>query len=100
MATAPPYLSVALEARERRHRPLVGVSQDDVGVAEQHQRRPVARPAHPRDEARALRRASAQLGLDPRLGQVRGQVLGRSRLVAGRVRRVDADQAGQQVGGL
>ena len=41
-APRPQTKPVALETGERRHRPLGGVGSDDVGVAEQHQRRPVA----------------------------------------------------------
>jgi hypothetical protein len=53
-----------------------------------------------RDEVRALGHLRDQLALDAVRLEVVAQQLGRARLVARRVRRVDADQALEEVGDL
>ena len=98
-SAAAPDHSVAQLARERRHRPLGRVGEHDVRVAEEEERRAV--PARdPRDEIRTLRRPRDQLALDAVGGEVVAQELRRRGLVAGRIRRVDADQPLEEVGDL
>ena len=55
------------------------------------ERRPVA-ARQPRDEVRPLRHAREELGLDAVRREVVAEQLGRARLVAGRVDRVQPDQ--------
>ena len=98
-APRPQTIAVAQLAGERRHRPLGRIGEHDVRVAEEEQRRPVA-ARDPRDEVRALGHLRDQLALDAVRLEVVAQELGRSGLVAGRVRRVDADQALEKVGDL
>ncbi len=95
---APPDLAVAHLAGERRHRPLGGVGEDDVGVAEQQQRRAVAATRNPGDEAGALGHARVEVAANAVCLEVFAQELGRRRLVAGRVGRVDADEPAEQIG--
>jgi len=69
-------------------------------VREQAQRRPVARAAQARDEVRALLGTTEQRDLEARIAQHPGeQLLGRA-LVTGRVDRVEAHEALQQLGRL
>ena len=89
---AAPDAAVPQLARPRVDRPLGRVGEDGVGVREQEQRRPVARPPDPRDEVRPLGHARVELALDAERLEVRAQELGRLRLVAGRVDGVQADQ--------
>ncbi len=98
-SAAAPDHSVAQLARERRHRPFGRVREHDVRVAEEEERGAVP-TRDPRDEIRTLRRPRDQLALDAVGGEVVAQELRRRGLVAGRVRRVDADQPLEEVGDL
>jgi len=93
---APPNLAVPQLARERRHRPLGRIGEHDIGVTHEEKRRAVT-AANPGHEVRALRHLRDQLAGDAARLEVVAQQLGRDRFVAGRVRRVDADQPLQEV---
>ena len=95
-APAPDLVGAHL-AREGRHRPLARIGEDDVGVGEQEQRRPVAGAPDPGDEARPLGHAGVELALDAARLEVLPQELRGSRLVPRRVRRVDLDEPAEKV---
>ena len=92
----PPDLVADQLATERVTLPLARIRQHDVGVREQGKRRAVAAPGDARDEVRPLRHARVQPAFDARSLEVVAQHLGCERLVAGRVRRVEADQLLQE----
>ena len=98
--TSTPDLAVAQLAAERVRVPLRRVGEHDVRVREERERGAAVRPAHPRDEVRPVGHVRVQLALDPRLVEVRAQELRGGRLVAGRIRRVDADQLLEEPGDL
>ena len=97
---AAPDAAVADLARPRVHLPVGGVGQHRVHVAQQAQGRPVGRPGQPRDQVRPPLDLGQQLDLEARaLEQVAQELLG-GLLVAGRVDRVEPDQALQELGGV
>jgi hypothetical protein len=89
-------VAVAKLAAERFGLPLGRVRRHDVGVREERERRATTGAADPRDEVGALRGLRDQPALDARVLEVGAQVLRGRRLVARRVRRVDADQLPQE----
>ena len=94
---AAPYFAVDELATERVALPLGRRGKHDVGVREQRERRAVAPAADAGDEVGALGRLRVELALDPRRLEVVAQHLCGGRLVAGRVRRVDANQPLQKL---
>jgi hypothetical protein len=66
-------------------------------MREQRERRAAACASQPRDEVRPLGHLRVQLALDARVLQEVAEQLRRRGLVAGRVRRVDADQLPQEL---
>ena len=98
---AAPQVAVLIEvAVERRVLPVLGVGGDDVGVAEQGQRRPLAAARDPGDQVGPLGITGDQLAGDPVRLQVVPEHHGGRCLPPGRVRGVDADQVAEQAGGL
>ena len=79
--------------------PVLRVGEHGVDVAQVAEARPVA-AAQRRDQARALRLGAGQLDGQPRVLQVAREPLQARPLVAGRIDRLEADQAGQDLGGL
>ena len=77
--------------------PVRGLREDDVGVREERERRPVAAAADTRHEIRALGRARIEVALGAGGLEVVTQELGDPRLVAGRVGRVETDEALEQL---
>ena len=94
---AAPDEAVAELAAERVGAPLARVGGHDVGVREQRERRAAAGAAQARDEVRPLGHLRVQLALDARVLEEVAEQLRRRGLVAGRVRRVDADQLPQEL---
>jgi hypothetical protein len=74
--------------------PVLRRGEHRVDVPEEHEHRSVGVMARQcRDQVGAIRRGREQLGLEPRLADVGLEVLDRRALVAGRVDRVETDQA-------
>jgi hypothetical protein len=67
-------------------------------VAEQHERRPVARLAERRDQIRPVVRGTEDLGREARVVRQAREVLDRRAFVAGWIDGVEADELGEQVG--
>src|SRR4051794_18838321 len=79
--------------------PLVRIGADGVSVAEEGQRRPVARTAEPCDQVGATGLGGELLALEPGGGQhLLEEILNRT-LVSGRIHRVRLDQATEQIDG-
>src|SRR5207248_9536738 len=95
--TATPDLAVTELAAERVELPLGGIGQHDVRVREKQHPRAVPTSRNARDEIRALGYARVQLARDAVLLEVVTQQLGGTRLVAGGIRRVDADELLQEL---
>ncbi len=89
---APPELAVANLARPGVELPVGGVGHDGVRVREQQQARPAAASRQARDEVRALRDLRVDLAANAVVAEIVAQQLGRLRLVAGRIDRVEPDQ--------
>ena len=92
--------SVAHRALEWIDRPAGARRRDDVGVGDQHQRRPLPRAGDPRDQVEPSGIGPDQLRLDPGAGEVLGEQLGGRGLVAGRIRGVEANQRPGEVDDL
>ena len=82
---------------ERVVLPCGRVGEHDVGMREERERRPVTGAAKPCDEVCTLGHTREELALDPRRLEVVAQQLRRQGLVAGRVRRIDADEPLEQL---
>jgi hypothetical protein len=95
-ASATPHLPGDELATERVALPLGRVREDDIGVRKERQSRPVA-AAKTRDEIRARGILGVEITCDAVRLEVVAQELGRRGLVARWIRRVDPDEALQQV---
>jgi hypothetical protein len=89
---APPDVAFVDVAGEGRARPRLGLDGDDVEVCGQQQRRLFARTLQARDHVLALGGLADERRRQPRPREEVGEVLGRRRLVARRVGRVDAQK--------
>jgi hypothetical protein len=89
---APPHLAVAQLTAKRIGVPLRSVREHDVGVRKEKQGRAVAAPRDARNEIRALGDLGVQLAGDAGVFEVVAQQLRGRRLVARRIRRVDANE--------
>ena len=100
MSSAPRPQTHAVDelAAERRVRPLLAGRRDDVDVAVEQERRRLARAGHARDQVRPRRRPSRRCASRRlRRRASRFMCATHALLVAGRVRRVEADQVAQQL---
>ena len=97
---APPQAAFSDLARPGVACPLAGIGKHRVDVTQVAEGGTVAPAFQSRHEVRALRHGGKQLALEADVGEDPLEVLDRRTLVAGRVDRVEADQALKELGGV
>ncbi len=94
---ATPHLAIAQLTAERVCAPFRRIREHDVGVRQEEQGRPLPPPRNTRNEVGTFGNPRKQVHLRTAFLQVASKKLGRSGLVARRIRRVDADQLLQEL---
>ena len=98
--TAPPHTAVGHVAAERRMRPVRRFGRHHIDVAVEQQRRSRSIPAQPRHTIAALRGRLQHDRFEALRTQHAGDVVHGGQFIAGRIRRVDAQQRLQMVNGF